>query len=95
MKYELILSDVLIFPCFTSFKIANAVNCLVTEPILKTVDEELGILFSLSAHPYPLDKITSTFLKPKQLQKSHLLRIIPNMSQFYLRDPYSCFEKKS
>ena len=37
IKYELILSDVFIFPCSTSIKIADAVNCLVTEPILKTV----------------------------------------------------------
>ena len=64
-KYVLILSDVVIFPCSKSFKIGDAVNCLVTEPILKTVAGELGILFTLSAHPYPLDKITSPFFATK------------------------------
>ena len=65
LKYKPILSDVLILPCSTSFNIADAVNCFVTEPILKTVDGELGILFFLSAHPYPLDNIIFPFLETK------------------------------
>ena len=48
--------DALISPWSTSFKIADAVNCLVTEPILKTVEDVLGNLFFIYAHAYPFEK---------------------------------------